>query len=1287
VRVLAEVLLPLIILFCSVLLVLRYWVMPDIDSHRERIVALLQRQIGQPVEIGRLQAGWDGWNPQISIEQLRVVDGSTHAVLLALPEVRLTVGWTSLVLLDLRFKELVLERPQFALRRDAQGMLHVVGFTIDPTQPRDDATSALWLLRQRRILVHDASVTWLDEQRAAPLLALDHVEFRLENFFGRHRFGLTGTPPPEVAAPLDLRGDITMRSTLDWRLATGRLYARLDYADVAIWRQWLPLPPGIRSGKGALRLWFDFERGEGHELVADVVLADVQARLAPDLPELQLTRLEGRVGWRNDDTQNTYFTQQLSFTAPGSLRVEPTDFKLTLRTNTKDHTAGGSLEFNSLPLGPLTQVAANLPLPESWRSDLARYAPRGTVEQGRLEWEGDAAAPQSFGAKARFSDLGLAPQNGTPGITGLTGNFEATQRGGTLRLQSRNLALSVPRLLSDPVPLDNVQARVEWTREAGNYALSLEQFTFSSRDFAGSASGKFNSSPTGPGTVDLTAQLTRVDVAQVYRYVPVTLPPGIREWLKHALASGQATDTRLRLNGDLADFPFINGRRGQFLVTSKVQGVTFDYADHWPAFYDVDADLRFEGVRMQIDARRGHVFAFNLQRARAEIPDFRAAYPLLHIDGEASGQTADVLKYIGESPIGAWTGNFTAGSQTSGNGKLTLQLDLPLGKPSGNKTSGEYSFNNNKLKLAGDIPTVSQLNGKLAFTNHELSSQQMTGELLGGPARFSVETRDGQVRLSGQGTADLSQLRVEYPTHVAARRLSGTSPWQLSVITRQELSTWVLESSLKGVTIDLPAPMNKAAADVVPLQIERRASETSHDTIVVRYGSVGRVVLDRHIQNGQTIIDRGLLALGGAQGEPDRAGLWVRGSVDMLDVDGWLALKRQSEVSGFGEVFPLGGIDLGVRALDVFGRRFNELHLAATRNPGGWQMDLRGKELAGSARWLSAAPSRPNGELNARLQRLSPPGAAPSVAPAREPVPPQPRPSEGVSVANSWPDLDIVADTFVLKGRDLGRLEFNAQPRGADWQIKRLQLSNDDGKLAAQGWWRVSGRAQQTNLEATLDIVDAGRYLARFGLPGAVRGAATRVQGQLSWEGGPEAFDYPTLNGGFRLESGRGQFIKLDPGPAKLLGVLSLQSLRRRLSFDYEDLFGEGFAFDEITANARIQQGVMSSDNLSIVGPAASVTIRGETNLARETQQLRVRVQPKLSSSVSMGAAALLLANPIIGAAVGAGTLLAQKIMSDPIEQLFSSEYTIGGTWSDPTVERVSRTPAQGAAAGESSVR
>ena len=46
------------------------------------------------------------------------------------------------------------------------------------------------------------------------------------------------------------------------------------------------------------------------------------------------------------------------------------------------------------------------------------------------------------------------------------------------------------------------------------------------------------------------------------------------------------------------------------------------------------------------------------------------------------------------------------------------------------------------------------------------------------------------------------------------------------------------------------------------------------------------------------------------------------------------------------------------------------------------------------------------------------------------------------------------------------------------------------------------------------------------------------------------------------------------------------------------------------------------------------------------------------------------LANPIIGAAVGAGSLLAQKMFSDPIEQMFSFDYQVSGSWSDPIVTK-----------------
>jgi uncharacterized protein YhdP len=167
------------------------------------------------------------------------------------------------------------------------------------------------------------------------------------------------------------------------------------------------------------------------------------------------------------------------------------------------------------------------------------------------------------------------------------------------------------------------------------------------------------------------------------------------------------------------------------------------------------------------------------------------------------------------------------------------------------------------------------------------------------------------------------------------------------------------------------------------------------------------------------------------------------------------------------------------------------------------------------------------------------------------------------------------------------------------------------------------------------------------------------------------------LSGTLRVNVGAGQFTKLEPGVGRLLGVLSLQALPRRISLDFRDVFSEGFAFDTIQGSVRIGSGIMHTDNLVVSGPAAKVVFAGDVDLDRETQLLSVRVQPSLSTTISAGAGAaavaLLAANPLVGAAVGAGALIAQKVMQDPIEQMFSYEYSVRGSWAEPVVERMAR--------------
>ena len=136
---------------------------------------------------------------------------------------------------------------------------------------------------------------------------------------------------------------------------------------------------------------------------------------------------------------------------------------------------------------------------------------------------------------------------------------------------------------------------------------------------------------------------------------------------------------RLRLRGDLRDFPFADPASGQFQVTARVEKGVLDYAPGWPRIQDIDGELIFERERMEITARSGTILGARLANVRVEHPEARAR-PRAHllVSGQAEGPSAEFLEFIAASPLRDKAGAFAAGMKAAGRGRLRLKLDLPL---------------------------------------------------------------------------------------------------------------------------------------------------------------------------------------------------------------------------------------------------------------------------------------------------------------------------------------------------------------------------------------------------------------------------------------------------------------------------------------------------------------------------------------------------------------------------------------------------------------------------------
>jgi uncharacterized protein YhdP len=206
-----------------------------------------------------------------------------------------------------------------------------------------------------------------------------------------------------------------------------------------------------------------------------------------------------------------------------------------------------------------------------------------------------------------------------------------------------------------------------------------------------------------------------------------------------------------------------------------------------------------------------------------------------------------------------------------------------------------------------------------------------------------------------------------------------------------------------------------------------------------------------------------------------------------------------------------------------------------------------------------------------------------------------------------------------------------------------------------------------------VDISDAGKILSRSGYPGSLKDGSGSLESNLYWSGAPGTFGYEKLNGALHLKVGKGRFLKLDDprmGTLKLLGVLSLQSLPSRMKLDFTDVFSDGFQFDSINGNAQIVNGLLRTNDMMLSGSSAKVTMDGQVDLKRETQNLKVRILPTISDNVSIAAIAV---NP----AIGVGVLLASKLFRDPLDKLGSFDYNVSGSWADPKFEKMGKAKAR----------
>ena len=1302
---------------------LHIFIVPRIDDYRAVMQQQASRVMGVRVDIGSMQAQGGWWVPWFEINDIRLFDREGRETL-RLPRVLAAIS--PLSALRGKFDQIDIESPELEIRKDAQGHVWVAGLD---TAQAGDASAADWVFSQPQLVVRQGVVHWRDESRPqkaqteAPVLTLQDVQVSLMNPWFRHDIRVDVTPPQAWGQRFSLQGNFHQTPWLragDTSQWSGEAFANLPFVNVATLRQWVTMDKGLslKEGRGALRLWSDIWQGEPVSFTADVALEAVEARLGVDLLPLSLRHVQGRVGaqWQNNtvevSTQDLVFdTQEGEHWPGGVLRVSWSG----------DALSSGTLNADRLDLEALAQISQRLPLADKWRALLARLQPQGQVNQLKATWQHTAQQDLNYSVHGQVRQLHLKRDTQTdsvlanlPGLASAQLILDLNQSGGKAQVTWHQGSLTLPfGLEQNQIALDDASVQLAWQLNGPDVAVQFTQGRVANQDLAGEFTGSWKTGAGEhrlPGVLDLTASISRAKVTRVHQYLPDTLPASVRSYVRDALLAGEASRGSIRLRGNLSDMPFVNPKLGEFRIAAQVAQGHYAYvprasakpkaalAPVWPDLKEVTGELVFDRNSLSFKGQTQLAGTKEVpwQKVEARIADF--ADPVVDVSGEAHGPLAQVLQMVTNSALNDLTGGVLSKSQATGDATYKLALKLPLAQLQSSKVAGTVAFSDNSLQVIPGTPVLQKIRGTLAFSEAGIQLKALQAQLLGGDA-----TLDGGLRFTGNGDASPMQLQIKGELSAEglrqaqelgwvsrlAQRATGKAAYSATVGLRRGKPELSISSNLKGMALTLPAPLNKLASATLPLRIESQLTRESlqpksrvlQDQIKVSLDRMLSVAYVRDLSTARPRVLSGAIAVGPSMVD----GLSLRDNAVSLnlqlptvDLDAWDAALTQLTGAPLIKRKPSPKTVLGQEAADddaqdylpnlaalradeikVADRLIHKVVVSGSRQSDLWRVNISAEELSGFAEVRPAKGNVP-AQLFVRLAYLNiPPSSVPDVERMLS------------EQSSSIPTLDIVIADLTLRGKKLGRLEINAinqvgAKAAREWRLNKFNVNLPEATLTASGSWMADGpRLRRTQFNFALAMRDSGALLTRLGTPGAIRGGEGRLEGQVSWQGSPITLDLASMTGQMNLAIEKGQFLKTEPGAARLLGVLNLQALPRRLSLDFSDLFSDGFAFDFVRGDVRIEQGVALTNNLQMKGVVAGALIEGSADLVKETQKLKVVVVPEINA----GTASLYMAtiNPLVGLT----SYLAQMVLSKPLVRAGTSEFLVDGTWADPRVTKV----------------
>ena len=1286
--------------------------LPHIGQYKSYVEAWAESYMDYPVAVDTIHAQWQGWRPSLLLTGVRLRSRDDGRNIIAFDAASVEIS--PLVSLWKRSpapRRIVISGLDVSVSRLADGALLVQGININPALDQQENEFVKWLFGQDSMEVQDTTITWTDHKHRQPAVEFSRVSLLIRSDGTRSQvtgeMNLPGKFGEKMSFALDATGELW---SSDW---SGEIYASTTQFNPDSWyREYRPQQLTPAGGSADLELWSAWEQATPVRVQGRLAYRDFV--VLTSAKTLNISALETRFTGRKLPDRDWHVALELERmeTENGAWPDASIEFVVPEEAGRRY-----ALSFDYLNLADLAPLASDMAfMPEVARRMLDTASLRGELLDGLFVYDRRPATQQVLVYDLAFRNLDAGLGAGRPGAKITSGRLRGTDSRIGVAMNGVGAEFSIPDIYEDDLAFDSLDGSLSWSLTADGWALQTDDLLLENRDMSLAVRGTAEQHEARPSPhLNLVAEIRSKRLENMYRYMPYTDKFRIREWMQRSLHAGYVESAIAVLRGYPDEFPFRNNNGALRGVVNLSRSIV-EYSQKWPAVDNTDADIFFHNEVMTARVSRGSVFDAQVSGATGAIEDLTRRPKVVLLKGKVKGLENDLESFIAQSPLaGDRIIRHANRSLVAGNFSMDVDMSIPIKAPQLQPViNGTLSLEDARLVSDTGNLELEQVNGTLGFTRDSVDGHGLTAMFAGQPVTLGMtgskntpETPPAFV-ISGRSTDEviMQQVSERFPgaAHFASRlgeRISGSADWQARFIFEQDaqgLSQRLeLESDLYGLALDLPRPLWKPTYARNTLAISKTLGEATPTELVYDNSVFARL----HTRQDQSL-ERLDIALGdGFRGGPAGAGVNLTGLTDILQFDEWRdtiafftpepepaqagsgqtpvrtgprhrpvlaggasgtarAGSGQEDKAGFFSSADIN-IELETGLLNALRQSFKDSAMQASRRNGDWRVAFQGERLEGEM-FLPLRPS-PENRIEVNLDKLV-------IRKTGED-----RAAGGADPKKLPPIRAEIAD-FTYGDYHLGGVQLTATPTINGLSFEEIGFATPEMAISGSGLWNKPLNTSKSVFNIHVEADKLHKMLAAFGYDDtAIKAGKTEITIDAGWDGAPDEFSLDKLAGTFDIRVEKGQLLEVSPAAGRLFGLLSIQTLPRRLTLDFTDLFGKGLAFDKITGSFNIADGNAYTNDLHLTGPSADVLISGRTGLADQDYDQLVTVTPQFANNLPIASALL---GPV-GIGVGAVLYLADNmfgLIDNNINKMLSYQYTITGDWHDPKIEKV-KDPAE----------